>query len=132
MPRLPKIKLSFEGRRYRTDRNGLALVRGVASREELERKLRVGTTRVRRGVRARFGGWHMGRLALTLDYFVRPRFVDVHGKVIDPGIDSITLKSSFGVPVRYAGARIGWVEGRACCRRATTSSRSSSSRASSV
>jgi hypothetical protein len=113
VPKLPKITLSLDGRRFKTDRNGRARVVGVSSQAELERELRVIPTRIRRGVRARFGGWYRGRLGLAIDYFVRPRFVDVAGNRIDPSrIESITLKNSYGLPERFDGARLGWLQGR--------------------
>jgi hypothetical protein len=112
-PALPNVRLSLDGVRYRTDRQGRALVRGASSTAELEQRLRVDTSRVARDVRARFSGWYRGRITLAVDYFVRPRFIDAAGDPIDPArIDSITLRNSHGLPEQFDSGRLGWLQGR--------------------
>ena len=124
VPRLPKIRLSFEGRHFRTDRRGRAVVRGAGSKTEVQRKLAVLNTVIRPGVRARFGGWHRGRVVLVIDYLVRPRFVDIRDNPVDPSrIESVVLKNGYGLPERFDSASLGWLPGKGLLASGDTLSR---------
>jgi hypothetical protein len=112
-PALAKIRLELGGRRFTTNADGRARIRGTRNRADVERRLRVLTSPLRPGVRARFSGWHRGRVTVAVDYYVEPRYVDVAGNPVNPQrIHSAELKNAYGLPEHIDGPTFGWLQGR--------------------
>jgi hypothetical protein len=112
-PAMAKIRLELGGRRFTTNADGRARIRGARNRADLERRLRVLTSPIRAGERARFAGWHGHRITLALDYWVKPRYVDVAGNPVAPRrIRFVELKNSYGLPEHIDGPTLGWLQGR--------------------
>ena len=112
-PALAKIRLELGSRRFTTNADGRARIRGARSRGDLEQRLRVLTSPIRAGERARFSGWHRHKITLALDYWVEPRYVDVAGSPVAPSrIRSVDLKNSYGLPEHITGPTLGWLQGR--------------------
>jgi hypothetical protein len=110
VPAVPGMRFSLDGSRFRADGHG----RAIPPRGDQRASLRAVTTEVRPGVRAKFDRWYDGRriAALKLYYLVRPSYVDLEGRRVDPGVvSSITIVGSSGRRYTLPGGRSLWLQG---------------------
>ena len=112
VPKVPGMRFSLEGRIFEAGRDGRAYPPpGFGSPRTALRAL---DTEIAPGVRARFDRWYSGRriAAVKLYYRVRPTFVDLSGRRVDPRVvTSVVLRGSQGRRYLFKGDRPHWLQG---------------------
>jgi len=110
IPPTPNLPVVYRGIIFRTNSQGVALLP-----PQLVGRPRVPPTTVSAGRRAIFQRWYGRsvrlRAALDIYYRVRLRYVDLHGRLIDPKrVSSIQIRSSIGERF-HPTTRILWLRG---------------------
>jgi hypothetical protein len=111
VPAVAGMRFSYKGSVLRADR--LGRVRVSAPAQFLQRDLKVVTTRVSRGVRARLDRWYPGQRIVALAFYhrVRPAYVDLQGKGVDPKlVASVTVKGVHGGEYTFTSDQPRWLQ----------------------
>jgi phospholipase C len=112
VPKVPGMRFSLEGRVFEAGRDGRAHPPPALGSSRAA--LRAHDTKIAPGIRASFDRWYRGRriAAIKLYYRVRPTFVDLSGRRVDPRVvTSVVVRGSQGRRYVFEGDRPQWLQG---------------------
>ena len=112
VPEVPGMRFAIGDVEFEADANGRAYPPPAAASSGA--RLRALPTEVAPGTRARFDRWyrHRGIAAIELYHLVRPTFVDLQGRRVDPeDVGAVTLRGSQGRVHVFEEDRPQWLQG---------------------
>jgi hypothetical protein len=110
VPAVSGMRFAYAGRTFRADRLGRVRISPAPSRVE---DVRVLESPVSHGVRAGLDHWYprQGTVAVAFFHRVRPRFIDLQGKEVNPrSVQEIVMKAVRGGEYTFKGDEARWVQ----------------------